>query len=85
MSENTLHEIDGKINKVIEGLYGSLNEPGRGFINDTNMSLKDLSIKVDTLLEDKCNRKDNTKWTLRTAMAAIIAATTAIIKSFFFN
>lgn len=74
-----------KVDKIITGLYGSLDDPGTGFINETKTDLKSLNGKVKVLLDERTERKKDKKWTLRTAMAAFIGTLIAIIKSFFFS
>jgi hypothetical protein len=82
---NTLKSCEENMNKIIVGLYGSLDEPGAGFIHKTNASLTDLNMKVSDLINDRTCRKENNKWTFRMVLGSLFATIIAIIKAFFFD
>ena len=86
---NTMERCIDKIDKVNRdvteikiGLYGPLSAPGTGYINETNTHIKSLDGKMETLLKERKERKDDKKWTFRAAITAIVGAMIAIIKSF---
>lgn len=81
----TMTNCSLKVDKVIVGLYGSLDEPGSGFINETKTDLKSLNGKVKILLDERKERKDDKKWTLRAAISAVVGTVVALVKTFFFN
>ena len=85
MEERLVSEINEKLNKIIDGLYGTFDEPGSGFITKTNTSLRDLDSKVLHIIEEKEKKCDNSKWTFRMVLTALFAAVIAVIKSFFYN
>jgi hypothetical protein len=82
---NTLKRCEENMNKIIVGLYGSLDEPGTGFIHETNASLSDLKTKVGDLITERTCRKDSNKWTLRMVLGTLFATIITIIKVFFFD
>lgn len=47
-----LRDVDRKVDEVIQGLYGKLNEPQTGFIHKITLSLE----KIENFLEDHQKR-----------------------------
>ena len=65
---NKLGETNTKLDKVIIGLYGQLDDPGSGFITKTND-------RLNTLEEFKTARK----WLFKTILGTIIIAVVGIL------
>ena len=86
MSENEiLEKINEKLDKVIIGLYGSLDQPGSGFIATCHKNMMEMGGKVGDLVSESDAYKDNKRWAFRTSAGAIIVSIVAMIKAFFFD
>jgi len=77
--------IEKNVNRMIIGMYGSLDDTDSGFIHQIKQQCETHRTITQELLKDKQTRANDANFAKKTSFTAMVGVVIAMIKAFFFD